>query len=47
MNATYYVENHWGTYNDLIELSMRDLIEIHIGIESKKQEETIQQALNS
>jgi len=46
MNAIYYIEHHWGTYNDLVQLSMRDLIEIRIGIESKKQEEQIQEAFN-
>ena len=45
MNLDYYVEKGWGTYKELIELSMRDIIEIRIGIESKLQEEKVAKSL--
>ena len=47
MNIGYYVEKGWGTYKELISLSMRDIAEIKIGIESKQQEEQLFNALNS
>lgn len=45
MNISYYVERGWGSYKELISLSMRDISEIKIGIESKMQEEQIAKAL--
>lgn len=45
MNIGYYIEKGWGTYKELISLSMRDISEIKIGIESKMQEEQIAKAL--
>ena len=46
MNIGYYIEKGWGSYKELISLSMRDISEIKIGIESKMQEEQIAKALN-
>ena len=46
MNISYYIEKGWGSYNELIKLSMRDFSEIKIGLESKLQEEQIAQALS-
>lgn len=45
MNIGYYIEKGWGSYKELISLSMRDISEIKIGIESKMQEEQIAKAL--
>jgi hypothetical protein len=45
MNIGYYIEKGWGTYKELISLSMRDISEIKIGIESKMQEEQLAKAL--
>ena len=45
MNIGYYIEKGWGTYQELINLSMRDIAEIKIGIESKQQEEQLSKAL--
>lgn len=45
MNIGYYIEKGWGTYKELISLSMRDISEIKIGIESKQQEEQLAKAL--
>ena len=47
MNLDYYVEKGWGTYKELIELSMRDILEIKVGIESKLQEDKLAQSLGS
>ena len=46
-NLSYYVEKGWGSYKELIELSMKDFIEIRVGIISKMQEEQIEKAKNS
>ena len=40
-----YIDAGWGTYAELIQLSMYDLREIKIGIESKQQEEKLSKAL--
>lgn len=40
----YYVKNGWGSYKELCELSMYDLREIKIAIESKNQEEKLENA---
>lgn len=45
-SVSYYVEKGWGSYLELIELSMKDFIEIRIGIESKMQEEQLEKALS-
>ena len=45
MNLDYYVEKGWGSYKELIELSMRDILEIKVGIESKMQEEKLAESL--
>jgi len=40
-----YIKAGWGSYTELIQLSMRDLKEIKVGIESRNQEEKLAQAL--
>ena len=45
MNIGYYIEKGWGSYKELISLSMRDIAEIKIGIESKQQEDMLSKAL--
>ena len=40
-----YIKEGWGTYTELIQLTMRDLREIKIGIESRQQEEQLSKAL--
>lgn len=47
MNIGYYIEKGWGSYKELISLSLRDISEIKIGIESKQQEEMLEKALGS
>lgn len=44
--VSYYIEKGWGTYKELIELSMRDFIEIRIGIESKMREDELAKSLS-
>ena len=43
---SYYVEKGWGSYKELIELTMRDFIEIRTGIESKMREEELEKSLS-
>ena len=45
MDVAYYVEHGWGSYKELIELSMKDFLEIKIGIVSKQQEELLEKSL--
>lgn len=45
MNIGYYVEKGWGTYKDLISLTMRDIAEIKVGIESRQQEDQVSKLL--
>jgi hypothetical protein len=45
MNIGYYIEKGWGSYKELISLSMRDIAEIKIGIESRQQEDMLSKAL--
>ena len=45
MNIGYYIEKHWGSYKELISLTMRDISEIKVGIESRQQEDQISNAL--
>ena len=45
MEIGSYIEAGWGSYNELIQLSMYDLREIKIGIDSKQQEEKLSKAL--
>ena len=47
MNIGFYIEHGWGSYKELISLSMRDIAEIKIGIESKQNEETLNKALGA
>lgn len=47
MNIGYYIKKGWGSYKELISLSLRDISEIKIGIESKQQEEMLEKALGS
>lgn len=42
-----YVQKHYGSYKELISLTMRDLIEIGIAIRSKEQEEQLSEALGN
>ena len=44
-NISYYVENGWGSYNELINLTMKDFIEIKIGLESKANEEKLEESV--
>ena len=46
MALSSYIEKGWGSYNELVNLSMKDFIEIHIAIESKQQEDQIQKSIN-
>lgn len=47
MNISYFVEKGWGSYSELIELSMKDFLEIKVGIESKINEEKLQGSLGT
>ena len=40
----YYVSKGWGSYKELCDLTMYDLKEIKIAIESKRQEEKLENA---
>jgi hypothetical protein len=40
-----YIKEGWGTYAELIQLSVRDLKEIKVGIESRQQEEQLSKVL--
>ena len=40
-----YIQQKYGTYKELISLTLRDLVEIGIAIESKEQEQQIAEAL--
>lgn len=40
-----FIKAGWGSYTELIELTIRDLREIKIGIESRQQEEQLSKAL--
>ena len=46
-NLSYYVEHNWGSYNELIELTMKDFIEIRIGLESKANREKLENSLSN
>ena len=45
MDIGDYIKAGWGTYKELISLSIRDLSEIKIGIESREQEDQLAEAL--
>lgn len=45
MEVGDYIKAGWGSYSELIQLTMYDLREIRIGIESRQQEEKLLQAL--
>lgn len=47
MEIGEYIKAGWGSYAELIQMSIRDILEIRIGIESKAQEEKLQSALGS
>ena len=40
-----YVKDGWGSYKEFTELSMRDIAEIRISIESRMQEEKLAKSL--
>ena len=42
-----FIQRGYGSYKELISLSMRDLIEIKISIESKQQEDQLNASLSS
>lgn len=42
-----FIQRGYGSYKELISLSMRDLIEIKISIESKQQEEQLNASLSN
>ena len=44
-NISYYIEKGWGSYNDLINMTVKDFVEIRIGLESKMNEEKIEKSL--
>ena len=46
-NISYYVEKGWGSYRELIELSMKDFIEINIGLKSKADEEKLAESIGN
>ena len=46
-SISYYIENGWGSYKELIEWTMKDFIEIKMGIESKARKAQLEQSLNS
>ena len=33
-NIDFYIEKGWGSYNDLINMTVKDFVEIRIGLES-------------
>ena len=45
MNIGYYIEKGWGSYTELINLTMRDIAEIKVGIESRQQEDQVSKLL--
>lgn len=45
-NLPYFIEHGWGSYNELIELTMKDFIEIVIGIESREREAELEKSLH-
>lgn len=42
-----YVKDGWGSYTELIELSVRDILEIKISVDSRMQEEKLAKSLGS
>lgn len=44
-SVSYYIEKGYGTYNDMLSMSMRDIIEIKVGLESKQQEKQLADSL--
>jgi hypothetical protein len=43
----YYIEKGWGSYRDLIELSMKDFLEIRTALESKYNKEKVENSLGN
>lgn len=41
MDIGDYIKAGWGTYKELINLTIRDISEIKIGIESRQQEDQL------
>ena len=41
----YNVKNDYGSYKELISLTIRDISELKIGIQSKQQEQDLEKAL--
>ena len=45
-NINYYIEKGWGSYNDLINMTVRDFVEIRIGLESRANRDKLEKSLN-
>ena len=45
MNIGSYIEKGYGSYNEILQMSIRDILEIKVGIVSKEQEEELSKAL--
>lgn len=44
-NIEYYIEKGWGSYNELIEMTVKDFVEIRVGLESKMNREKLEKSL--
>lgn len=44
-NVSYYVEKGWGSYFELINMTVKDFVEIRIGLESKMNKEKLEKSL--
>lgn len=44
-NIGYYIEKGWGSYNELTEMTVKDFVEIRIGLESKMNKEKLEKSL--
>lgn len=44
-NIDFYIEKGWGSYNDLINMTVKDFVEIRIGLESKAKKKKLEESL--
>ena len=44
-SISYYVEKGWGSYNELISMTVKDFVEIRIGLESKANKKKLEESL--
>lgn len=44
-NVSYYIEKGWGSYFDLINMTVKDFVEIRIGLESRMAKEKLEKSL--